>query len=128
VVSGVTAGSLRVTIEAQGFKVTQQELDFQASKPARMGTTLAIGGITETVTVTDGASQSKDNRQIEELARRTQAAQLNTLSQNVTNLQRRVAGLLPVPVEVPRSGKSYRFVRPLVLEEDTRITFLYKLR
>ena len=42
------------------------------------------------------------------------------------NLQRRVAGILPVRVEVPRSGKSYRFVRPLVLEEETRITFQYK--
>jgi hypothetical protein len=31
-----------------------------------------------------------------------------------------------VAVEVPRSGKSYRFVRPLVLEEETRISFQYK--
>jgi hypothetical protein len=44
------------------------------------------------------------------------------------NLQRRVAGILPVAVEVPRSGKSYRFVRPLVMDEETRITFQYKSR
>ncbi|MCA1578634.1 MAG: hypothetical protein LC794_14860 [Acidobacteria bacterium] len=51
---------------------------------------------------------------------------LNAPSQNVFNLQRRVAGILPVRIEVPRSGLSYRFVRPLVLEEETRITFQYK--
>lgn len=37
-----------------------------------------------------------------------------------------VAGILPVRIEVPRSGRSYRFVRPLVLGEETRITFQYK--
>jgi hypothetical protein len=63
---------------------------------------------------------------IEDRARKAQAAQLNAASQNVFNLQRRVAGLLPVAIEVPRSGISYRFVRPLVLEEETRITFNYR--
>jgi len=90
-----------------------------------MGTTLEVAGVAETVTVTgDGAI---NGRQIQELMKRSQqTSNLYTLSQNVTNLQRRVAGILPVPVEVPRSGKSYRFVRPLVLEEETRITFQYK--
>ena len=60
------------------------------------------------------------------MIKKNQAAQLNATSQNVFNLQRRVAGILPVAVEVPRSGKSYRFVRPLVMEEETRITFQYK--
>ena len=53
---------------------------------------------------------------------------VNTPSQNVTNLQRRVAGILPVRIDVPSGGKSYRFVRPLVLDEETRITFQYKSR
>jgi len=57
---------------------------------------------------------------------KAQAAQLNMPSQNVFNLQRRVAGILPVRVDVPRSGKSYRFVRPLVLDEETKVTFQYK--
>ena len=94
-----------------------------------MGTTLSVGTVTETVNVTaDGIDQSNENRRLEDLARKTQAAQLNNYSQNVFSLQRRVAGLLPVAVEVPRSGKSYRFVRPLVLEEETRISFQYKSR
>lgn len=94
-----------------------------------MGTTLEIGAVQETVNITaNNIDLSVENRRIEELAKKTQAAQLNNLSQNVFNLQRRVAGLLPVAVDVPRSGKSYRFVRPLVLEEETRITFQYKSR
>jgi hypothetical protein len=47
-------------------------------------------------------------------------------SQNVINLQRRVAGVLPVRIDVPRTGTLHRFVRPLVLEEETTVTFKYK--
>lgn len=49
-------------------------------------------------------------------------------SANVLNLQRRVAGVLPVHVDVPRAGASYRFVRPLVLDEETVVRFRYKVR
>lgn len=91
------------------------------------GTTLLVGGVTETVTVTTNLySLEPGNRQVQELKHKTQAAQLNVPSQNVFNLQRRVAGILPVRVDVPRSGKSYRFVRPLVLDEETKVTFQYK--
>jgi len=94
-----------------------------------MGTTLDVGAVQATVTIQSNNSDlALENRRVEEMAKKTQAAQLNNLSQNVFSLQRRVAGLLPVAVDVPRSGKSYRFVRPLVLEEETRITFQYKSR
>ena len=59
---------------------------------------------------------------------KSKEAQLTAPSQNVTNLQRRVAGILPVRVDVPRAGKPYKFVRPRVLEEETRISFQYKPR
>ena len=65
-------------------------------------------------------------RKIEEQARQTRALQLLTPSVNVTNLQKRVAGILPVRIDVPKSGRSYRFVRTLVLDEETRISFNYK--
>lgn len=35
-------------------------------------------------------------------------------SVNVINLQKRGAGVLPVPIDVPRAGTSFSFVRPLV--------------
>jgi hypothetical protein len=50
----------------------------------------------------------------------------NRSSDNVTNLQRRVAGVLPIHIDVPRAGASYSFIRPLVLDEETKITFRYK--
>jgi hypothetical protein len=129
VVSGMQPGPVKVSISAPGFQTSQQDVELSGSKPARMGTTLAVGSVAETVNVTvDGVNMSNENRRLEEVAKKTQLAQLNNLSQNVFSLQRRVAGLLPVAVEVPRSGKSYRFVRPLVLEEETRITFQYKAR
>lgn len=49
-------------------------------------------------------------------------------SENVVNLQKRVAGVLPVPIDVPRAGTSFSFVRPLVLDEETKVTFSYKSR
>jgi hypothetical protein len=124
---GIQPGAVSVAITVPGFKKMVQDLNLQASKPARIGTTMEVASVSETVTVTaDGAD--RNSRQIEEMVKKNQMAQLNTLSQNVFNLQRRVAGILPVAVEVPRSGKSYRFIRPLVMEEETRITFNYKTK
>jgi len=133
VISGMQPGPVKVTIASPGFKNVQQDLELQASAPFRMGTTLQLGGVSESVTVTaDGRGLANSSagiiRGLEDNAKRNQAAQLNTPSQNVFNLQRRVAGILPVRIEVPRSGKSYRFVRPLVLDEETRISFQYKSR
>jgi len=126
VVSGVQPGPVRISVDASGFKAARQDLEFQGSRPARLGTTLEVGAVQETVTVTSGAVDVTSARRIEDQVSKRQAAQLNAPSQNVFNLQRRVAGILPVHVEVPRSGKSYRFVRPLVLEEETKISFQYK--
>ena len=116
---------MTVRVDSSGFKSSQQEFAIDASKPVRLGTTLEVGNVAETVTVTGNVSADGLNR-IEEQVRTRQLAQLNAPSANVFSLQRRVAGILPVHVDVPRSGKSYRFVRPLVLEEETKITFQYK--
>lgn len=42
---------------------------------------------------------------------------------NAVNIQRKVAGVLPVAVDVPCEGRSLRFSRALVLEDETRLTF-----
>ena len=52
----------------------------------------------------------------------------NGASQNVLNLQKRVAGVLPVRVDVPRAGNSYRFARALVLDEETKVSFNYRTK
>jgi hypothetical protein len=125
--SSIQPGAVKIKISAPGFKDTVYDLDMK-SQPVRLATTLEPGSVQETVTVTaDGASINNSQfGRIEEEQRQARLAQLNAPSQNVFNLQRRVAGILPVRIDVPRSGKSYRFVRPLVLDEETRITFQYK--
>src|SRR5882757_4043358 len=50
----------------------------------------------------------------------------NAPSSNVLNLQRRVAGVLPVAIEVPHAGTAFHFVRPLVVDEENKMTFTYK--
>ncbi|HEX6716382.1 MAG TPA: carboxypeptidase-like regulatory domain-containing protein [Pyrinomonadaceae bacterium] len=124
-ISGMQPGAVRVLISSPGFKDVQYDLNLQASNPSRLATTLEVGNVSETVTIT-AADNRLENRTVEGTAKKNNAVPANTASQNVFNLQRRVAGILPVAVEVPRSGVSYRFVRPLVLQEETRITFQYK--
>jgi hypothetical protein len=81
------------------------------------------------VTVQSGlVDAERENRRLEEQVRKAQQAQMNAPSQNVFNLQRRVAGVLPVRIDVPKAGKSYRFVRPLVLDEETNVTFQYRTK
>jgi hypothetical protein len=66
--------------------------------------------------------------QVERRAREAAQSVQQAPSTNVMNMQRRVAGVLPVRVDVPRSGIQYRFVRPLVLDEDTHVSLRYKRR
>jgi len=131
VIAGLPPGPVKVKITSTGFKQLQQDFYYSGTKPIRMGNTLEVAGVTETVTVTaDGVdAMERENRRIEDMVRKNRPGAGDTAgapSQNVMNLQRRVAGILPVRIEVPRSGRSYRFVRPLVLGEETRITFQYK--
>jgi hypothetical protein len=60
--------------------------------------------------------------------KKQEALPQNGASDNVLNLQKRVAGVLPVRVDVPRAGTSYRFARALVLDEETKVTFSYKTK
>ncbi len=85
----------------------------------RIDLTLAAGSLTESIAVAaqTPALQSREERQQNEAP-----------SANVQNLQRRIAGVLPVRVDVPRSGVSHRFVRPLVIDEESLVTFRYKRR
>ncbi|HKG59479.1 MAG TPA: carboxypeptidase-like regulatory domain-containing protein [Pyrinomonadaceae bacterium] len=126
-IAGMQPGAVKVAISSSGFARTQYDLNLLETKPSRLGTTLQAASVSEVVTVTSDGGDI-NSRRIDEMVKKNQAVQLNTASQNVFNLQRRVAGILSVAVEVPRSGKSYRFVRPLVMEEETRITFQYKSR
>lgn len=87
--------------------------------------------LAETVTITGQAPavSGDDLRRKQRAEEQAQAqAQLNAPSSNVFALQRRVAGVLPVRVDVPRSGESYRFARALALDDATTVSFGYKAR
>jgi carboxypeptidase family protein len=131
VIAGLPAGPVKVKISAPGFQALNQDFYYNGSRAVRMGSTLQVGGVTATVTVTETSidGMERENRRIEDMVRKNRSdedAGRGAPSQNVMNLQRRVAGILPVRIDVPRSGRSYRFVRPLVLGEETKITFQYK--
>ena len=79
-----------------------------------------VGAVAETVTVMAEAAPLQMNAPPE--------PQPQAPSVNVVNLQRRVAGVLPVRLDVPRAGTAYHLVRPLVLDEETRVRFRYKTR
>jgi hypothetical protein len=136
-ISGVHPGAVRATFESSGFKTQVFELDFQPTpQPVLLDAVLQPGTMSETVTVTasgqntlsvNGTRARSNQFEIRGAeSKSAQPAQLNAPSQNVANLQRRVSGILPVRVDIPRGGKSYRFVRPLVLNEETKLTFQYK--
>jgi hypothetical protein len=128
-VSGAGPGPVQLKVDAQGFKSFANEMKVSSSRPARLGITLQAGGVSETVTVTASEKElEREGRRLDDQLRKSNEPRVNAPSQNVFNLQKRVAGVLPVRVDVPRAGNSYRFVRPLVLEEETTITFQYKNR
>jgi hypothetical protein len=117
----VPSGTVQVRAELAGFKANQQSFSFDR-RPRQLDLQLTVGAMEETVTVQAQAAlidQQTPKRDLE-----LQQAP----SQNVVNLQRRVSGVLPVRIDVPRTGTSHRFVRPLVLEEETYVVFKYKRR
>jgi hypothetical protein len=132
VVHAVPSGAITVTSELRGFSTGRRSFAFD-QKPRRLDFRMEIGDASESVNVR--AEAPTINTSARELANVTPADRksqdLDTKvapSQNVINLQRRVAGVLPVRVDVPRAGTQYRFIRPLVIAEETTVSFRYKTR
>ena len=89
----------------------------------------AIGVLTETVTVTASTPVVNAGGTRDQVMPRPERRDENEApSANVQNLQRRASGVLPVRMDVPRAGTSHRFVKPLVIDEETLVTFRYKKR
>ncbi len=126
IVSNLPSGNVRVSVDANGFKRLVREFNYDGSRPAPFVTTLNVAAATEAITVTSSAPTVAEYQHNErDIKKQAAQMQLNA-SANVYSLQQRVSGVLPVRVGVPRAGNSYHFVRPLVLDEETRVTFTYK--
>jgi Carboxypeptidase regulatory-like domain len=146
VVSGVPAGPVRITIAAPGFKdAVLNGISHNPERPGHYSQRLEVGQVSESVEVTssahaDGsgfkANGSKSGSAITGPgggainigADGNQKQPVAQPSVNVLEVQRRVAGVLPIAVEVPRMGTSFQFVRPLIVDEETKLTFAYKTR
>jgi hypothetical protein len=147
-IGNLPSGPMTVTSQISGFKTVQRSLHYD-QRARQIDFQMAVGQLNETVTVTaeapliDTRSSERvqtftpggSNRTRDEVVRRSQAqaereqrAAAQQPSVNVQSLQRRAAGVLPVRIEVPRAGNSHRFVRPLVIDEETVMSFRYKRR
>ena len=127
--SNIPSGRFKISATSPGFKTFSREITNDASRPLNYGFTLDVGTVTETIMITSSDTDDRrDSKRVEREAKQRQQEAQNAPSANVTNLQQRVAGVLPVRVDVPRAGNSYCFVRPLVLDEETKVTFSYNSR
>jgi hypothetical protein len=132
-ITGLPSGNYEVTTIAPGFQKNAVNIPYDAANPRAYQVGLNLGAANTTVTVNAESLESrtetstfpsKDKRHKKESVAAAQPPP--TASANVFNLQQRVAGVLPVAVDVPRAGTSYRFVRPLVVNEETKLNFTYK--
>jgi len=128
VVSNIPSGRVKVSTAAPGFQNNVFNFTYDANNPAPTNSRLEVGNVTETVEVQSVSSLMLNSRHIERDLKKQKDLESNAPSGNVLNLQQRVAGVLPVRVDVPRAGTSYRFIRPLVLDEETKLTFSYKTK
>jgi hypothetical protein len=127
-VGGLTSGTYQITASALGFRVIRQTLHYDASNPKAYRTTLDVGSATDAIEVQASALElNAETATISSKDKKHKAPPAPPpASANVFNLQQRVAGVLPIAVDVPRAGTSYRFLRPLVVNEETKLSFTYK--
>jgi hypothetical protein len=137
IIGGIPSGHVKIQASAPGFGTFVRDTDYDAARPGHYSFQLNVGSVAETVTVSADAPKLStmnsnvngiiDARQKENAAARQEAQKLDTAaSVNVTALQTRVAGVLPIAVNIPKVGNAYRFVRPLVVDDETRVTFRYR--
>jgi hypothetical protein len=145
VMSDLPAGPMTITGQLSGFQTVRRSLVYD-QRARQVDFQLPLGQLAETVEVRSEAplfdarsAENSQNFRMNELQTRTgdnagrrtgNNASLEQLapSVNVQSLQRRAAGVLPVRIDVPRAGTSHRFLKPLVIDEETVVSFRYKRR
>jgi hypothetical protein len=120
-ISGVPSGKLQVTTQSPGFNVARNQVFHDSSGGSVISQVLDVGSTRTTVEVTaaDLPLNGRNFESRQDLSKDTQA------SNNVGELQRKVVGVLPIAINIPHTGASYHFLRPLVVDEETKLTFRY---
>ena len=124
---GLPAGSTTITAQLSGFKTLRQTFA-NDQQGQQLDFSMAVGDLSETVHVSSSAVRGGELNDRASNQSGQRAAQANEPSVNVQNLQRRASGVLPVRIEVPRAGSSYRFVKPLVIDQEASVSFRYRRR
>jgi hypothetical protein len=114
---GLPSGPMTVTGQLSGFRSVQHSLVFD-QRARQLDFAMEIGALTETITV---MSETNEDQTRDKVVRQAPSV-------NVQNLQRRASGILPVRIDIPRAGTSHRFVKPLVIDEETVVSFRYRQR
>jgi hypothetical protein len=143
-VSNIPSGQLTVTASTPGFKTYTRVVNHDGARSTEIPIALQVGTASESVTVTAEATMLKTEsgdlagnvtrNSLSELPmgigvpRGSDAFSQLPQSRNVTDLQRRVVGVLPIAVNVPHTGTSYSFVRVLAVDEETKLTFRYRTK
>ena len=125
------SGTYQLSAHKPGFQTMRSTITYDAFNPHAYQIGLELGTVTQTVEVSAEATTVDTSTALigghkEKKSKNAPPAPAPPPSSNVYNLQQRVAGVLPVAVDIPRAGTSYRFVRPLVLNEETKLSFTYK--
>jgi hypothetical protein len=118
-ISGVPSGTVTATARLNGFATQSTSFAFD-QQPRQIDVVMPVSGVAESVTVTGAAPVAAPSMSRE--------APKEEPSQNVINLQRRAAGVLPIRVDVPRAGTSHQFVKPLVVDQEATVSLRYKRR
>jgi hypothetical protein len=122
VISGMPSGPMTITSQLNGFTTVQHSLDFD-QRSRQLDFPMEPAAVRETVTVMAEVAGNEPSRE-----GRLKAAQQAAPSLNVQSLQRRAQGVLPIRIDVPRAGTSHRFVKPLVIDDETVVSFRYRHR
>ncbi|HEY7292477.1 MAG TPA: carboxypeptidase regulatory-like domain-containing protein [Vicinamibacterales bacterium] len=118
-ISGVPAGQATISAQLNGFVTQRQTFTFD-QQGRQIEFVLPVAAMSESTTITASGSATPPPPPAASLLPKSEP------SQNVLNLQRRTAGVLPIRIDVPRAGTSHQFVKPLVVDQEARVVMKYK--
>jgi len=130
-VSDIPDGPVSLTVSSQGFRTTARQLNHVSSQPTRADTSLQVAAAMETIEVTSAEVASLNSsvqNQVNALKKDALVPLPAAPSADILNLKQKVAGVLPIAIDIPKMGTSYRFVKPLVIDEDTTVSFVYRTK
>ena len=139
VMDGVPEGDVAISATLAGFRSGTAAFPFDGA-PRQVDFELEVGSLSESVTVTAESPMVSTMGGTTVFSAPPPPAPMSSpravvmdrepvpASKNVVELQQRTAGVLPIRIDVPRTGISHRFAKPLVVDQETTVRLRYKRR